>query len=148
VTSASLDLTGFGYRYLVAHSDIDDSGVMHFSRYPALVETALLRGLQTAGWGLAELRAHGCQLIVAQLQVSYRSPARLLDELDVRVWPEHVGGAQFRVGGLISAAEERLVELTMVLGVLDPGTERPTRLPAALRGLLTGLRPAADLEGV
>ncbi|HEX8092915.1 acyl-CoA thioesterase [Jatrophihabitans sp.] len=148
MTSANLDLTGFDYRYLVPHSDIDDSGVMHFSRYPALVETALLQGLRTAGWGLAELRAHGCQLVVAQLQVSYRSPARLLDELVVRAWPEHIGGVQLRVGGLISAAGERLVELSMVLGVLDPRTERPTRLPAALRGMLTGLLPTPDLEGV
>lgn len=141
------ELPGFGYRYLVPHSDIDDAGVMHFSRYPALVETALLRGLDTAGCGLAELRAHGCQLAVTQLQVSYRSPARLLDELTVRAWPEHVGGVQLRVGGLVGTAQDRLVELSMVLGVLDSRTGQPTRFPAALRGPLAGLRPVPDLEG-
>lgn len=133
-------------RYLVAHHDTDESGVMHFARFPALIETAVLAGLDAAAAGLTAMREEGCGFAVTDLRVSYVAPAVFLDRLDVTASTEHVGLAHIRMTGTVercaSDADGRqlLASARLVMGAVNLATRSAARLPPTVRAALLTTR--------
>lgn len=126
----------------VEHIDTDASGVVHFSRYASLLETAVLENLELLGCGLSEIESGGLDLAVAELGMRYVAPARYADHLRIRAAVEHVGAAQCRVTGTVHRCaphsdEETLVARgNLVLCVVRRADGAPTALPIALRSAL------------
>ncbi|MBA6439086.1 acyl-CoA thioesterase [Streptomyces sp. GMR22] len=129
---------GFRIHHVVEQVDTDDSGVVHFSRHPSLVESALLRGLAARGGGMLELRALGLVLVVSRLRVSYHAPARFLDRLEVSAAVRDVGAVQCRASGTVvrrsgDGPPLLLSRTELVFGAVDAETGEPAALPAAIR---------------
>ncbi|MFS8097005.1 acyl-CoA thioesterase [Lentzea alba] len=126
----------------VEHVDTDASGVVHFSRYASLLETAVLENLEAFGCGVSEIESDGLDLAVAELGMRYVAPARYAERLRIRATVEHVGGAQCRVTGTVHRCvsqddEEILVaQGHLVLCVVRRADGAPTALPTALRSAL------------
>jgi acyl-CoA thioester hydrolase len=120
----------------VEHVDTDASGVMHFARYPSLLETAALEGLERLGIGLDALAADGLDLVVAEAKLTYRHPARFLDRLGVTVGLAHLGAASLRVAGEVTLAETTLVTGTLVFGAVGRTTGTPSVLPGRVTEVL------------
>ncbi|SER90153.1 acyl-CoA thioester hydrolase [Lentzea xinjiangensis] len=132
------------WRHQVEHVDTDASGVVHFSRYASLVESALLDLLESTEHGLAALAAREIELVVTELKIAYRAPARYRDVLTAEIGLEHVGGTQIRAcGSLYRAADggERtvLVDARVFLAAVERSNGRPTALPAPVRQAWRGL---------
>jgi acyl-CoA thioester hydrolase len=119
------------WRHRVEHVDTDASGVVHFSRYASLLETVVLEYLESAGAGLSALAEAGQDLVVIDLRVRYRSPARVL----------HAGGARMRLGAVIchEGSGEPLAEGTLDFASVRRSDQRPVPWPPAVRTLLKGL---------
>ena len=103
----------------VEHSDVDGYGVVHFSRYPAFMEAALLDALEDRGLGLAQLDCHGLELRVRELNVKYLAAARHRDWLILEPKLTHVGVASLRVEVRVSRAAGEGGPTTLAIGVLS-----------------------------
>jgi acyl-CoA thioester hydrolase len=84
-------------RHRVEHVDTDAAGVVHFSRYASLMETAALDELEHRGVGLGVFEAQGLELRVRDLRVTYRNAARFRDGLLLVPALENVGPASLKV---------------------------------------------------
>lgn len=132
------------WRHRVEHVDTDASGVVHFSRYASLVETALLDLLESTEHGLAELAAHEIELVVTELKIAYRAPARYRDMLSAEIGLEHVGATQIRTcGSLYRSGDDGermvLVDAQVLLAAVMRSDGRPTALPVPVRQAWKGL---------
>ncbi|ONI87066.1 hypothetical protein ALI144C_09895 [Actinosynnema sp. ALI-1.44] len=124
---------------MVEHVDTDASGVVHFSRYASLMETALLDNLERLGAGIDVLARDGAELVVTELTIRYRAPARYPDELSLETAVNHVGAARVRIDSTVRRPVDD-VELavgTLVLGLVDRATGTPRVLTSALHDVLT-----------
>ncbi|MCY1045735.1 acyl-CoA thioesterase [Corallococcus sp. bb12-1] len=118
-------------RRRVEHVDTDASGVVHFSRYASLLETAGLEELERRGAGLEVLSAQGLDLRVRELRVSYRAPARFQDWLLMVPTVDHVGPASLKLG--VKLYREGPEPLLLAFGSLDFAVvTRENGVPACL----------------
>ncbi|MFG1687331.1 acyl-CoA thioesterase [Nonomuraea sp. NPDC049269] len=88
-------------RRRVEHVDTDAAGVVHFTRYASLIETALLEDLEAMGVGTRLMSEHQLQPAVTELRMRYGAAARFPDRIEVRAGIDHVGGASWRVSGTV-----------------------------------------------
>jgi acyl-CoA thioester hydrolase len=135
---------GRSWSQRVEHVDTDASGVVHFSRYASMLESALLETLEASGAGPAELAACGVELVVTELRIAYRASARFRDVLVGRVGLDHVGGTHIRTRGSLlrqdpGGGETTLADGNIFLGAVASSTGRPVALPAAVRDVWRGL---------
>jgi YbgC/YbaW family acyl-CoA thioester hydrolase len=126
----------------VEHADTDASGVVHFARYPALQETALLANLERLGVGLDVLAREGFDLVVTEATTRYRSPARYPDELSLEPVVGHLGAARARIDTTIrrTADGTELATGTLVVALTDRRTGAPCVLLPALHAVLEETR--------
>ncbi|GGQ65158.1 acyl-CoA thioesterase [Couchioplanes azureus] len=129
----------------VEHVDTDAAGVVHFSRYASLLETAILETLETLGAGVHRLLGEGLDLAVTDLRMTYLAPARFLDDLAIQVSVDQVGGASCRLAGEIARVAPGpatpLAHGTLRLCAVRRTDQKPAPLPGWMR---TILRDAKD----
>lgn len=142
--SALLDLTR-----QVEHVDTDAAGVVHFTRYASLLETAVLENLERLGVGVRQLGEAGLELAITELQMNYFASARFFDPLRVRIRVDRVGGASCSVSGDVhhgdATPETLLASGRLVLCVVSradgTATALPSRMRQVLRDCLDGREP-------
>jgi len=118
----------------VYYEDTDAGGVVYYANYLKYLERARTEWLRAAGFGQAHLAAQrNLVFAVRSLQIDYRAPARLDDELDVEARVARVGRASVdfaqsvrRDGALLCAARVRVA-------CLDASGFRPAALPPDLK---------------
>ncbi|MFI6784595.1 acyl-CoA thioesterase [Micromonospora sp. NPDC050276] len=128
----------------VEHVDTDSSGVVHFARYPSLLETAVLENLACLGTGPDALARDGLDLVITECRVRYLAPARFLDLLRVDVAVAHLGAAHFRFSGTVvrtvdGADGVSVATGLLVFGVVNRETATAQQLPSHLRDALRSL---------
>jgi acyl-CoA thioester hydrolase len=128
-------------RHRVEHVDTDASGVMHFSRYTSLIETAALEKLEELSAGLMAFQAVGLDLLVHELRIKYLSPAHFRDNLLLEGSIEHLGPVRIRFAVKIlresSDADPSLLAVgNLELAVVDRERVQPVPIPDKLRMLL------------
>lgn len=106
-------------RHRVEHVDTDASGVVHFSRYASLVETATLEELERRGAGLDALEKQGLDLRVRDLRISYKAAARFRDALLLVPGLEHVGPASLKISVKVYREGTEPEPLLLAVGSLD-----------------------------
>ncbi|ADO70561.1 acyl-CoA thioesterase [Stigmatella aurantiaca] len=120
-------------RRRVEHVDTDASGVVHFSRYASMLETAGLEELERRGAGLDVLSLQGLDLRVRELRVSYRAAARFQDWLLLVPAVEHVGPASLKLGVKLYREGSGPEPLLLAFGSLDMAVvNRENGVPACL----------------
>lgn len=134
---------GSSWRRRVEHVDTDASGVVHFSRHAAFLETAALEALDATGVGLEELQREGLDLRVRELRLSYAGPARYRDWLVLDASIDHVGEARVRMGARctreVPGGDAAPVVSGMIdFALVDSTSGRPATLPARVAGAWRG----------
>ncbi|MFJ7277886.1 acyl-CoA thioesterase [Kitasatospora sp. NPDC098663] len=142
-----------GFRTRVEHVDTDATGIVHFSRYTSLMETAGTEHLEAHDAGLTAFSAANVDLVVADLRVTYLNSAVYRDVIigDTRV--DHVGAAWFALAVRLLREEQDgtrtpLVAGDLVFAAVAPDTRRAVPLPAPLRQALRGIVPDATPERI
>ncbi|MFJ5677925.1 acyl-CoA thioesterase [Streptomyces sp. NPDC093097] len=142
-----------GFRTRVEHVDTDATGIVHFSRYTSLMETAGTEHLQAHGAGLTAFHAAGVDLVAADLRVTYLHSAVYRDVIVADTRVGHIGAAWFALAVRLLREEEDGSRTPLVTGELafaavDPDTRRAMPLPAPLRQTLRGIVPDAAHERI
>ena len=136
----------------IYYEDTDAGGIVYHAAYLKFAERARTEMMRLTGMGHGDLLArHGVRLAVHRCEIEYHRPARLDDSLTVASRIVAVSGATVTIDQQVGRTAEtdapeheflNLVSLTLRLVTLDRQL-RPTRLPSALRAVVTQyLRPS------
>jgi acyl-CoA thioester hydrolase len=117
----------------VYYEDTDAAGVVYYANYLRFLERARTEWLASLGHPVAELeRAHGIVFVVRRIEVDYRRPARLSDELDVTVTIESLGRASLALRQQVMRGAELLVAAKVMLACVERASLKPVRIPVAI----------------
>jgi acyl-CoA thioester hydrolase len=127
--------------------DTDGGGVVYYANYLKFLERARTEWLRAQGVSqLALAEERGIVFTVTSVEIHYRRPARLDDELVVTCEPARAGGASLSfaqriyrraAGGTAPEAGELLAMATVCVACIDARTMRPQRLPDFVVDILT-----------
>ncbi len=123
----------------VYYEDTDAGGIVYhadYLRYAERARTEMLRGLGIEHPGM--LAEHRAVIVVRDLHVQYRAPARLDDLLEVHTGAGAVRGARLRLAQTVRRRDAVLAELALTLACVTRDG-RPRRWPAAAAAAFAAL---------
>lgn len=133
-------------RERVRWSDVDKMGVMYFGayiRFMEIAETEFFRDLGFTYDGITD--AFGVWMARIHLEVDYRFPARLDDEIVSWAEVTKIGGSSIHFRFPIERSDgRRLADTTLVLACLHRESLKSTRVPAELAAAIRGRMPSAS----
>lgn len=122
------------FRYRVYWEDTDAGGVVYHARYLQFLERARSDWLASLGISQTDLRREQRLLFaVTRMEIDFRKPARLEDELAVSVRVQAVGHVRMDFTQQIRRGQDLLVEATVCAACLDAERFAPARMPAEIR---------------
>jgi len=127
----------------VRFHELDAYGHVNHAVFLTYFETARIEALQAIGCDLAVLREQGLSLVIVALEVSYRQPATMGDELAISTAITELGGSSQQWRQVCTRAGRTVVEGTLRAATVGPDG-RALRMPDDLRAALTQLMPAED----
>jgi len=122
----------------VEFEDVDGYRIAHHSRLIAFLERARVHLLADLGVDL-----HETMVVLHELRVRFRKPARLLDRLDVSVAVETVDDLRVVLDQRIRKGAETIVFATCSLAFVDPVEGSVVGTPDGFRQALTSLPKSA-----
>jgi acyl-CoA thioester hydrolase len=134
----------FSWPTRVYWEDTDGGAIVYYANYLRFLERSRTEWLRAHGHSqLALAREPGILFTVVSLQIEYRAPARLDDQLEITCEPRPEGPASLRFAQRVyraarDASSERglLVEADVRVACVDVQTLRPRRLPQFLLAAL------------
>ena len=133
-------MSPFRWASRVYWEDTDGGGIVYYGNYLRFLERARTEWLRSLGFSQRELAAEpGVLFAVVSLNIEYRRPAKLDDELVITCEPAVEGAVTIRFAQQIyrgaAAAltkDALLVEASVRVACVDARTLRPKRLPEFL----------------
>jgi acyl-CoA thioester hydrolase len=119
----------------VRYAETDAMGIVHHATYPVWMELGRSDLLRTQGQSYAEWEARGVRLVVNEIRVRFRSPARYDELVQVRTSLLEAGRRKVVFGYRIERGGVLLAEGESTHLVADSGN-RARVLPDDLRDLL------------
>jgi acyl-CoA thioester hydrolase len=131
-------LVGPVVRDRVRWSDVDKMDVVYFGRYLRFMEIAEDEFFRAIGFPHNVVSdTLGVWMARVRLEIDFKAPARLDDEIACRAELQKLGGSSLRLTFPIDRIDgTRLAEGVLVLAALDQKTLKATRIPRALRDAL------------
>ncbi len=114
----------FVHRETVRFRDLDSLGHMNNAVYATFLEQARIAFLSRYG-------AETENMILARLEIDFRSPAELGETIEIAVTPSRVGTKSFDLEYVMRAGERVVAEAKTVLVAYDYATARSVELPDA-----------------
>ncbi|HEY4100902.1 MAG TPA: thioesterase family protein [Gemmatimonadales bacterium] len=129
-------------RRRVDYSETDQQGVVYHARYIVWLDVARTEHLRVNGMSYRSIEEQGYRLMVSELSIRYRQPARYDDPVRVRAWVRAAESRRVTFGYAVEHDETDLLMATAstALFVLD-NSLRLARFPAEVFALL---RPITD----
>jgi len=123
----------------VNYSEVDQMGVVYHARYIVWLDMARTEHLRARGSSYRDLESRGYRLVVGELTVRYRQPARYDDLIRVRSWVGELASRRVTFEYAIERAEDShlLATASTAMMVLSDAMT-PTRLPDDIRAALVG----------
>lgn len=123
-------MTEFTWSTRIYYEDTDSGGVVYYANYLKYMERARTELLRSRGHHQSELIRQGIIFAVKHIEVDYKKPARLDDELCVSAVVDDCSSASFSFKQAIKNQDrELLCEGQVLIVCLDPETFKPKRLP-------------------
>lgn len=130
----------------VNYSETDQMGVAYHARYLVWLDVARTEHLRRCGASYRDLEAAGLRLVVSEVAVRYRHPARFDDLLRVRCWVREVGSRRVTFGYAVERADaDRLIATATVALLALDASMALTRVPDEVRALLRAVPDPVNL---
>ena len=130
----------FSFPARVYWEDTDAGGVVYHARYLAFMERARTEWMRARGWGQEVLRARDdLVFVVRAMEIDFRAPARLDDQLQVSVALVECRGASFVVAQQVLRGDVVLIDAKVRVAALTASSFRPRAIPEPLQSELKQL---------
>lgn len=121
----------------VYYEDTDAGGVVYYANYLKYFERARTEWLRGLGIDQSELASTERRLfVVRNVEIQYRRPARLDDELIIQTEVNHWGRASIRFGQRALRGGELLCQAVVTVCCVEAASFRPVDLGPTIRTLL------------
>ena len=123
------------YRFPVRvyYEDTDAAGVVYYANYLKFMERARTEWLAALGFDLAAvLHEHGIVFVVHRVEIDFRKPAQLSDQLDVTLTLVELSRVRLVADQAVKRGAETLTQARVTLACLGSSNFRPARIPAPL----------------
>jgi acyl-CoA thioester hydrolase len=131
-------VTLFSWPARVYWEDTDGGGIVYYANYLRFLERARTEWLRSFGFSQALLLEDpGIVFTVVSLEIEYRRPARLDDELTVTCAPRTEGAASVHFTQRVLRGPDVLVEAELRVACLDARTLKPKRIPDRVAKAIT-----------
>ena len=118
----SITRVSFVHTETVRFRDLDSMGHMNNAVYATFLEQARLAFLEQHG-------AHVHNMILARIEIDFRSPAEFGETIEIAVTPTRVGTKSFDLEYVMRAAERVVAEAKTVLVAYDYAEARSVEIP-------------------
>ena len=118
--------------------DTDAGGIVYYVNYLKFMERARTEYMRNLGFGRDFIFNADLMFVVHDIQVSYREPARLDDELQATARPLKSGAAYILLQQAVRRDGTVLAEGEVKIVCVDRKKLTPRRMPAELLALLRG----------
>ncbi len=134
----------FTYRFRVRPFDCDAYGHVNNAVYLNYLEMGRLEMVRAQGLDYQQLVTQGFGIWVAQAQLTFLAPALPEEELELEIFPSHLGAATVEMSHRLYHVEGSVV-LTAVLKLAFVRTAngRPSRWPEPWRKAFEALTPTS-----
>jgi acyl-CoA thioester hydrolase len=127
----------FSWPVRVYWEDTDAGGVVYHARYLAFLERARSEWMRARGFDQETLRTRDDLIFVVRaMDIDFRAPARLDDQLQVSVHLLECRGASFVMAQQICLGEALLIEAKVRVAALQASSFRPRPIPGPLKSEL------------
>lgn len=124
-------------RIRVYYEDTDAGGVVYYANYLKYFERARTEWLRHLGINQSLLaRTENRLFVVKNVEIQYRKPARLDDELTIFTDVSHLGRASIRFEQRALRGDELLSQATVTVCCIDADSFRPVDLGPTIKTLL------------
>ncbi len=118
------------YKTKIYWEDTDASGIVYHANYIRFMERARSQWAAELGFEQETMRTKDHQaLVVANLEISYKRPAKLDDEIEVKTQLVGLRAASFIVKQTVFRDNVVLASAQVRLGFVDTTTGRPLPFP-------------------
>jgi acyl-CoA thioester hydrolase len=118
----SITRVSFVHTETVRFRDLDSMGHMNNAVYATFLEQARLAFLSQHG-------AHVHNMILARLEIDFRSPVEFGETIEIAVTPTRIGTKSFDLEYVLRAAERVVAEAKTVLVAYDYAEARSVEIP-------------------
>ncbi len=128
------------YKLRIYYQDTDAGGVTYHARYANFAERARCEFLRDNGKSVVLLEEQeGIILVVRKLNLEFLQPAYLDEEITIKSFVNHIGGASFIMTQDFYRNNDKLVSVEVVLVAVanKNGNFKPNPLPSSLQDILT-----------
>ena len=130
-------ISTFSWPVRVYWEDTDAGGVVYHARYLAFLERARSEWMRARGFDQDTMRCQDdLMFVVRAMQIDFRGPARLDDQLQVSVTLLECRGASFNMTQQIHCGERLLIEAKVRIAALQASNFRPRPIPEPLNSEL------------
>ena len=128
--------------------DTDAGGIVYYVNYLKYIERARTEFMRSLGMDREAIFSDEMMFVVADMNLRYHQPARLDDMLEATALLEQVRGASLRLAQTVRRDGKLLLEASVQIACVDPGTLQPRRIPAdMLATLRRACHPPAQRSG-
>jgi acyl-CoA thioester hydrolase len=129
--------------FRVRYAETDQMGIVHHSSYVVWLEEARSQWMRAHGKSYAQFEKEGLLLVVSELCLRYKQPARYDQLVTIRCWVESVRSRQIQFNYEVVDAETGAVFINAYTQLICLDREgKVTRLPDRWRGFLRQKTPA------
>ena len=130
----------FAWPVRVYWEDTDAGGVVYHARYLAFLERARSEWMRARGFDQETMRSKDdLVFVVRAMEIDFRAPARLDDQLQVSVRLLECRGASFVMAQRIHRGDALLIEAKVRIAALQASSFRPCPIPELLNSELKSL---------
>lgn len=126
----------FTHTLRVRYAECDPQGVVFNAHYLAYFDASITELWRAALGSYQAMIDRGVDLVVAEAQLRFRTPARFDDELGLEVAVTRMGNTSITSAHRISRGEELVVEGTLRHVTVEPAALGKTPIPDWLRDRL------------
>ncbi len=120
----------FSFPVRVYYEDTDAGGIVYYANYLKFAERARTEFLRLVGKNQDDmLKQQGLGFVVKDCHISYKTPAKLDDALNVTCKVTELRGASLKMEQKIYKQDTIICELEINLVFLNITTMRPTKIP-------------------
>ena len=127
----------FSFPIRVYYEDTDAGGIVYYANYLKFAERARTEYLRHLGINQeGMLKEQGIGFVVRDCHISYKSPAKLDDALNITCKVAELKGVSAKMEQKLYRGDTILAEIEITLVFLSLATMRPTKIPEKIVKLM------------
>ncbi len=121
--------SNFDWPVRVYYEDTDAGGIVYHARYLYFLERARTEWLRNLGFNQSELKQQDLVFVVRDMQIKWCQPAKLDDELIVKIQNVNIKKASMIMEQSITCGTQQKIKACVTIACLNSQTMKPVAIP-------------------